>query len=180
MKVALMAEAGGIGNDEPRNRIARPTNRPWELTAPKRQKKMTISAQPIAAFAALRRARALPALFGLAVLTLAAPPCAAAATPAKSIRAYDGTWSVIFATQAGNCSSTNSAPFTVSGGRLSSAGGGKVTGGINPAGTVSVRISVGLSVANGSGRLVGNSGAGRWSGIISGDRCSGSWQATRS
>ena len=28
--------------------------------------------------------------------------------------------------------------------------------------------------------LVGNSGAGRWSGLISGDRCSGVWQATRS
>jgi hypothetical protein len=45
---------------------------------------------------------------------------------------------------------------------------------------VAVRISVGLSVANGSGRLVGNSGTGRWSGVISGDRCSGSWEATRS
>ncbi len=141
---------------------------------------MKISAQSSAAFASYRRPPALPAIFALAVLALAAEPCAAAATPAKSIRAYDGTWNVIFATQAGNCSSTNSAPFTVSSGRLSSAGGGKVTGGINPAGVVSVRISVGLSVANGSGRLVGNSGAGRWSGIISGDRCSGTWQATRS
>jgi hypothetical protein len=27
--------------------------------------------------------------------------------------------------------------------------------------------------------LVGNSGSGRWSGIITGDRCSGTWQATR-
>jgi hypothetical protein len=36
-----------------------------------------------------------------------------------------------------------------------------------------------LSVASGSGRLVGNSGAGRWSGVISGDRCRGHWQATR-
>jgi len=54
-----------------------------------------------------------------------------------------------------------------------------VTGGIGPAGAVSVRISLGLSAASGSGRLVGNSGTGRWSGVISGDRCSGSWQATR-
>jgi len=94
--------------------------------------------------------------------------------------AYDGTWNVVFATRAGNCSSNNSVPFTVTGTRVSSAGGGKVTGGISPGGNVSVRISVGASIATGSGRLAGNSGAGRWSGIITGDKCSGSWQATRS
>jgi len=65
------------------------------------------------------------------------------------------------------------------GSRVSSAGGGRVTGGISPAGYVSVRISLGLSAASGTGRLVGSSGAGRWSGIISGDRCSGIWQARR-
>jgi hypothetical protein len=92
---------------------------------------------------------------------------------------YDGTWNVIFTTKAGNCSSNNSAPFNVSGQQVSSAGGGKVTGGIGPNGVVSVRISVGLSAAGGKGRLVGNSGTGRWTGVISGDRCSGTWQATR-
>ena len=92
---------------------------------------------------------------------------------------YDGVWNVAFATRAGNCSA-NSVPFTVTGTRVSSAGGGKVTGGISRRGAVSVRISVGLSWAAGSGRLIGNSGAGRWSGVISGDRCSGIWQATRS
>ena len=55
-----------------------------------------------------------------------------------------------------------------------------MTGGISRGGLVSVKVSVGLSKASGSGRLVGNAGAGRWSGIISGDQCSGSWQATRS
>jgi hypothetical protein len=140
---------------------------------------MTISAQSIAVLATFRRIHALPVLFTMAVLTMALMPGVAHAGGARSVRAYDGTWNVVFATRAGNCSSTNSAPFTVSGGRLSSAGGGKVTGGINSAGRVSVRISVGLSWANGSGRLVGNTGAGRWSGIITGDRCSGTWRATR-
>ena len=92
--------------------------------------------------------------------------------------AYDGVWNVQFATQAGNCSS-NSVPFTVSGTRVSSAGGGKVTGGIGRGGAVSVNISVGASKASGSGRLLGNSGVGRWSGIITGDKCSGTWQASR-
>jgi hypothetical protein len=141
---------------------------------------MTISAQPIAFFADSRRVRALRGIFAAAVLAaIVGAPNAADASVVRP-GAYDGTWNVVFATRAGNCSSTNSVPFTVSGRRVSSAGGGKVTGGISPAGAVSVRISVGLSAASGNGRLVGNSGAGRWSGIISGDRCSGSWQATRS
>ena len=142
---------------------------------------MMISARPIALFADFRRMRALAWIFAAAVLAAAAPSTADAATRAGSVRAgaYDGVWNVVFATQAGNCSATNSAPFAVAGRRVSSAGGGKVTGGIGHGGAVSVRISVGLSVASGSGRLVGNSGAGRWSGVILGDRCSGTWQAAR-
>ncbi|MGA9090025.1 MAG: hypothetical protein WB420_13050 [Bradyrhizobium sp.] len=142
---------------------------------------MTISAQAIAALADFGRVRAPRWISAAAVLAaMTGLPDAADARSAGAARAYDGTWNVVFATRAGNCSSTNSVPFAVSGGRVSSAGGGKVTGGIGPAGTVAVRISLGLSAASGRGRLVGNSGTGRWSGIISGDRCSGSWQATRS
>jgi hypothetical protein len=92
---------------------------------------------------------------------------------------FDGTWNVVFATRAGNCSPTYSAPFAVQGRRVASAGGGKVTGGITGGGNVSVRISVGASVATGRGRLAGASGTGTWSGLLEGDRCSGVWQATR-
>jgi len=139
---------------------------------------MTFSAQSMAFLADFTRSRALrwslPAVLAAAI---AVAPGAAEAKRASG--GYDGVWNVVFATQAGNCSATNSVPFTVSGSRVSSAGGGKVTGGIRRGGVVSVQISVGLSRASGSGRLAGNSGAGRWSGIISGDRCSGSWQAAR-
>jgi hypothetical protein len=179
-EVALMAEPNQIGNDEPWNLIVRPmSSRP--LTAQPKKVKMTISARPMAFFTDFRRMRALRWIFAAAVVAALAAPGSADARRAGIVRtgAYDGTWNVVFATQAGNCSATNSAPFAVSGRRVSSAGGGKVTGGIGRGGAVSVRISVGLSVAHGSGRLAGNSGAGRWSGIISGDRCSGSWQATR-
>lgn len=142
---------------------------------------MTISVRSSGVFANFRRTGLWPGLSALTVLAaLAGAPDTADARAARSIGAYDGTWNVVFTTRAGNCSSTNSAPFNVSGRHVSSAGGGRVTGGISPAGLVSVRISVGLSAASGTGRLVGNSGAGRWSGIISGDRCSGTWQATRS
>ena len=116
------------------------------------------------------------ALFVAAALAAFAVPSVADARQG----AYDGTWNVLFTPQAGNCHASNTVPFTVSGTRVSSAGGGKVTGGISRGGSVSVMISVGASKASGIGRLAGNSGAGRWSGIITGDRCSGVWQATRS
>ncbi len=141
---------------------------------------MTISARSIAVHTDFRHPRALRWIFAAAALAaVAAPAAAEAAARIARPGTYDGVWNVVFATQAGNCSSNNSVPFTVIGTRVSSAGGGKVTGGIGRGGAVSVNISVGASKATGNGRLVGNSGTGRWSGIITGDRCSGTWQATR-
>jgi hypothetical protein len=111
----------------------------------------------------------------LAVLAMAAFPSTADAR----IRGYDGVWNVTFATTRGNCSSGYSVPFTVAGSRVSSAGGGRVSGKVNRSGGVAVEVSVGASHASGGGRLAGAAGTGSWHGIISGDRCSGIWQATR-
>jgi hypothetical protein len=138
---------------------------------------MTFSARSMAFLADFSLSRLLRWSLPAALLAAAFASGAEARTHAGM--GYDGTWNVVFATKAGNCSATNSVPFAVSGRRVSSAGGGKVTGGIGRGGAVAVRISVGLSWAAGSGRLAGNYGAGRWAGVISGDRCSGSWQATR-
>jgi hypothetical protein len=122
-----------------------------------------------------RALRWLPVFAALAAVAM--PGGAQAAT--RRAGAYDGTWNVVFATTRGNCSSGYSVPFTVIGGRVSSAGGGRVSGSVNRAGAVAVNVSVGASRASGGGRLVGSYGAGAWRGIISGDRCSGTWQATR-
>jgi hypothetical protein len=135
---------------------------------------MLFSPQDNAASATLHRVRALRRI--LTVATVAATILPSFADAAGR---YDGVWNVVFATTRGTCSSGTSIPFAVSGNRVSSAGGGRVEGTVNRAGGVIVRASVGASRANGSGRLVGNSGSGSWSGIISGDRCSGTWQATR-
>jgi hypothetical protein len=143
------------------------------------REKMTISARCIAFFADFNPFRAFRWILAAAVLAAAvavAPGTADAARPGS----FDGTWNVTFTPQAGNCHATNTVPFAVYGTRVSSAGGGKVTGGVSRNGSVAVRITVGASWADGRGRLAGNSGAGRWSGIITGDRCSGVWQATRS
>src|ERR1700736_5919744 len=161
-----MAEPTQIGNDEPCNCVRSQTT--FAIRgAVKKQEKMSASARPIAFFADPGRMRVLRWIFAAAVLAAAAAP--GTADPARRagiVRAgpYDGVWNVAFATTAGNCSSTNSVPFTVSGRRVSSAGGGKVTGGIGRGGIVAVTTAVGASRSSGRGRLVGNSGAGRWSG----------------
>jgi hypothetical protein len=150
-------------------------------TQPKREEKMTIPPSPIAVSAKFKSARtARWAITAVALAVIAAPGAADARRVAGAYGAYDGTWNVTFTPRAGNCHNTNTVPFSVYGTRVASAGGGKVTGGVSRGGSVAVRITVGASWANGSGRLAGNYGAGRWSGIITGDRCSGIWQATRS
>ena len=111
---------------------------------------------------------------------LAAATVPSSANAARASGAYNGTWNVVFATTRGNCSSGYSVPFLVTGTKVSSAGGGRVSGSINRGGAVAVNVSVGASKASGGGRLAGTSGAGSWSGIITGDRCSGTWQAIRS
>jgi hypothetical protein len=113
-----------------------------------------------------------------AVLAALAVPGAADARVMRG-GAYDGTWNVVFATTRGTCSSGYSVPFTVVGTRVTSAGGGRVSGSVSRGGGVAVQVSVGASQARGGGRLAGYSGAGSWNGIIQGDRCSGTWQASR-
>jgi hypothetical protein len=115
-----------------------------------------------------------------ALAAVTAPVTADAATRTRGGGAYDGTWNVVFATTRGTCSSGYSVPFQVAGNRVSSAGGGRVSGTVNRGGAVAVNVSVGASKASGGGRLAGTSGAGSWSGILTGDRSSGTWQATRS
>ncbi|WGD52714.1 hypothetical protein QA641_01805 [Bradyrhizobium sp. CB1650] len=123
-------------------------------------------------FSAVARPRHLALIAGLAAAVLPSTADARAG-------GYDGVWNVTFATTRGTCSSGYSVPFTVIGNRVSSAGGGRVAGRVNRSGVVAVRVSVGASRASGGGRLAGMYGAGWWSGIISGDRCSGTWRATR-
>jgi hypothetical protein len=117
-------------------------------------------------------------LLATTVIAAMAVPGAADARMARA-GGYDGVWNVTFATTRGTCSSGYSVPFTVTGSRVSSAGGGRVSGSVNRAGGVAVQVSVGASHATGGGRLAGTTGAGSWRGVISGDNCAGTWQATR-
>ena len=123
------------------------------------------------------RLRSLRWMIAAGALAVIAAPGAA---DARMGGTYDGVWNVTFATTRGTCSSGYSVPFTINGSRVSSAGGGRVSGSITRVGGVAVQVSVGASHATGGGRLAGNSGAGSWRGVISGDNCAGTWQATRS
>lgn len=141
---------------------------------------MSILAGPDAFFRSFKVSYALRWMLAAAALVVVAAPDTAVAARAARPGAFDGTWNVTFTPRAGNCHASNTVPFNIYGTHVSSAGGGKVTGGVTRAGNVTVRITVGASWADGRGRLVGNSGTGRWSGFITGDQCSGVWQAIRS
>jgi hypothetical protein len=145
------------------------------------ERNMRVSARIIAIFAKSRRPRALSSILFVALLfAVVAVPGDAGARAARATRgAYDGVWNVTFTPRQGNCFNPYNAPFIVRGRHVSSGGNGKVTGGVRPNGAVEVRLSVGLSYANGTGKLAARSGAGRWTGLITGDQCSGTWQATR-
>ena len=141
---------------------------------------MKISARPMALFADFSTLRALPWILVAAVLAAAAAPGAADARKAGAAGGgYDGIWNVLIITQAGSCDPAYSYPFRVSGSRISSAAPANVSGSVGRGGSVTVRISAGGSVASGSGRLGGSTGAGRWSAKVSSGNCSGRWQATR-
>jgi hypothetical protein len=141
---------------------------------------MRISARPIAFFAGLGLARALPWIFAAAVLAAVAAPGAADAGKAGGAGGgYDGTWNVLVITQTGTCDPAYSYPFRVHGGRILPTGAANVSGSVGPGGVVAVRISAGGRVASGNGRLSGRSGAGRWTARVSSGNCGGRWQATR-
>ncbi len=133
-----------------------------------------MSARMVGFFADFRSRRTLRRIFVAALLATAAVPAAA-----RAAGGYDGIWTVLIITQAGNCDPAYSYPFRVSGGRISTAGAAEVSGSVGRGGSVMVRILAGGSVATGSGRLGSSTGAGRWSARLSGGNCSGRWQATR-
>ncbi len=85
---------------------------------------------------------------------------------------FDGTWSYVGVGT--NCQGSGAGSFTVSGSRVSLAGGG---GSMGPGGSIT-SSSVGADGVRvtATGRLSGNSGGGRYTRA---DGCGGNWTATR-
>jgi hypothetical protein len=115
------------------------------------------------------------------VVTAAAIAAAfVAATPfaARAANIYDGLWSVTIYTQAGNCPSSLRYGVRVARGRVLADGQSYQVNGIVAAnGATRVMVSEQGQSASGTGRLSGNTGAGRWR--TSTGQCAGQWTAER-
>jgi hypothetical protein len=110
---------------------------------------------------------------GVGTVSVASP------TPTPSI--YDGGWSVVIATQSGNCDREYRFGMQINNGDVvyEGAGGANLQGRVSPNGSVWVSVSASGQRANGQGRLSRNAGTGTWRGEGSDGTCSGIWQATR-
>jgi hypothetical protein len=115
----------------------------------------------------------------LSALALLAATAPGSARPTQS--SFDGRWSVVIVTDAGACDRSYRYGLVVSRGRIYQEGDSSViiSGGVDPRGRVSVSLRYGQSAAQGSGRLSGSNGGGRWQGASSDSRCLGHWQAER-
>jgi hypothetical protein len=106
-------------------------------------------------------------------LLMTAPP-AVARTP------FDGSWSVLIATDAGTCDRGYRYALHIVNGRISYDDPSfNISGHVDARGHVNVSVSAGGQQASGSGQLSGDSGQGTWSGRSSTSLCSGHWEAQR-
>jgi hypothetical protein len=112
---------------------------------------------------------------------LASVCVAAFATQAPARTPYDGAWSVLIVTTAGECDRAYRYGVSIIDGYVRYDGGMvNMSGRVSGNGSIRVTVSSGNARADGSGRLNRNSGSGGWRGVSGGGRCSGYWQASRS
>ncbi|MCA6108290.1 hypothetical protein [Bradyrhizobium cenepequi] len=100
-------------------------------------------------------------------------------TSADARSAYDGPWSLLFVTQYGPCDPTYSFSVNITNGIVTHPNLVHFRGRVARSGAVRASVTVHEKYASGSGRLVGPSGRGTWSGHSGGGRCAGYWIAER-
>src|SRR5580704_15741052 len=100
---------------------------------------------------------------------------------ARSSSAFDGDWSVLIQTRAGNCDPAYRYGVQIQNGEILNGGGEPVTleGHVAPSGVVQVSVAAGGQEAHGAGRLSRTSGSGSWRGQGSAGTCAGTWVAER-
>jgi hypothetical protein len=117
-----------------------------------------------------------------ALLVFGAAMFASAMTkPAAAQANFDGQWSVLVVTEAGECDRAYRYALRIDHGvvRYDGEVGIDLTGRVERNGRVLVSISRGAQSAAGTGRLSGAIGTGTWSGKSSTGQCSGTWEAER-
>ena len=94
---------------------------------------------------------------------------------------FDGAWSILIVTQAGECDKAYRYAVQIDRGQINYDGtaGVELSGSVDRSGRVSANVQRGDQGANGTGRLAGNRGRGTWRGKSSAGQCSGYWEAER-
>jgi hypothetical protein len=104
-----------------------------------------------------------------------------APTAARAQAGFDGSWSILIVTQAGECDRAYRYAVQIDHGRLlyDGSAGVELTGTVDRGGRVSATVQRGGQGAVGTGRLAGDRGRGTWRGKSSNSLCSGYWEAER-
>src|SRR4029077_7571207 len=93
---------------------------------------------------------------------------------------YDGTWSLVFVTQRGECDPSYSFDVNITHGIVSHPNLVRFTGRVGANGLVHASVAVQDKYAAGSGKLTKTAGQGTWKGRSGTARCSGYWTAQKS
>lgn len=113
-------------------------------------------------------------------LTVVASILAGHATSAEAQSRFDGAWSVLIITDAGDCDRAYRYGVQIVRGRVLYEGGGvDLQGRVSSNGRATVTIQQGNRYAIGTGRLSRDRGNGTWRGTSPTGKCSGRWQAER-
>jgi hypothetical protein len=104
-----------------------------------------------------------------------------APSAARAQAGFDGLWSILIVTEAGECDRAYRYGVQIDHGRIVYDGtaGVELTGTVDRSGRVSATVQRGEQGAVGTGRLSGDHGRGTWRGRSSTSQCSGYWEAER-
>jgi hypothetical protein len=115
------------------------------------------------------------------LLAVAAALCGGTPSSARAQAGFDGAWSILIVTEAGECDRAYRYAVQIDHGRINYDGsaGVELTGSVDRGGRVSASVQRGGQGASGTGRLSGNRGRGTWRGKSPTGQCSGYWEAER-
>ena len=114
-------------------------------------------------------------------LAIAAVFFGMAPTGARAQAGFDGLWTILIVTEAGECDRAYRYGVQIDHGRITYDGtaGVELTGTVDQSGRVSATVQRGEQGAVGTGRLSGGRGRGTWRGKSASSQCSGYWEAER-
>jgi hypothetical protein len=115
------------------------------------------------------------------LLAVAAAFFSMAPSAARAQAGFDGLWTILIVTEAGECDRAYRYAVQIDHGRLIYDGtaGVELTGTVDQSGRVAATVQRGEQGATGTGRLSGGHGRGTWRGKSSASQCSGYWEAER-